>query len=63
MSRDRTGFSRASGNVNASYSLAFAGGYGGGDTLTRDFEFWNFTYSMPEGFEGTPNLCLDFKLL
>lgn len=27
-----------------------------------DFEFWNFTYYMPEGFEGTPNLVLEFDV-
>lgn len=28
-----------------------------------DFEFWNFTYVMPEGFEGVPNLMLSFEVV
>ncbi|ORY61035.1 uncharacterized protein BCR38DRAFT_459944 [Pseudomassariella vexata] len=51
-----------SGNVNASYSLSFAGQLGGSGDLVRDFEFWNFTYTMPSGFEGIPNICLELKL-
>ncbi|KAL2209445.1 hypothetical protein CC79DRAFT_1396341 [Sarocladium strictum] len=51
-----------SGNVNSTYGLSFAGGYGGADTPIRDFEFWNFTYSMPSGFKGVPQVELDFKL-
>ncbi|KAH9890743.1 hypothetical protein F4778DRAFT_366075 [Xylariomycetidae sp. FL2044] len=51
-----------SGNANLTYSLSFAGQNGGESEPLRDFEFWNFTYSMPEDFEGIPNLCLDFKM-
>ena len=51
-----------SGNVDPSYSLSFAGQYGGTSKLLRDFEFWNFTYIMPKDFEGVPNLCLDLQL-
>ncbi|KAF6804714.1 hypothetical protein CSOJ01_10003 [Colletotrichum sojae] len=52
-----------SGNVNETYALSFAGQYGGADKTLRDFEFWNFTYSMPAGFEGTPSVVLDVNLL
>ncbi|EGY15308.1 hypothetical protein VD0002_g2813 [Verticillium dahliae] len=52
-----------SGNVNETYGLSFAGAYGGSDSLLRDFEFWNFTYSMPPGFVGVPNIVLDVNLL
>ncbi|KAF4461044.1 hypothetical protein FALBO_12159 [Fusarium albosuccineum] len=52
-----------SGNVNLNYSLSFGGEYGGSDEPIRDFEFWNFTYTMPSGFRGTPNLVLDLKTL
>ncbi|OHW98249.1 hypothetical protein CSPAE12_03031 [Colletotrichum incanum] len=52
-----------SGNVNETYSLSFAGSMGGTSSPIRDFEFWNFTYSMPQGFEGTPSVVLDVKLL
>lgn len=49
-------------NANESYSLACGGAYGGTSETTRDFEVWNFTYMMPEGFVGTPELCLDVAL-
>ncbi|KAK2756885.1 hypothetical protein CKAH01_17072 [Colletotrichum kahawae] len=52
-----------SGNVNETYALSFAGEYGGADSPIRDFEFWNFTYSMPAGFEGAPTVTLDVTLL
>ncbi|KAK2031077.1 hypothetical protein LX32DRAFT_557753, partial [Colletotrichum zoysiae] len=52
-----------SGNVNETYALSFAGSVGGTGSPIRDFEFWNFTYSMPSGFEGTPSVVLDVKLL
>lgn len=46
------------GNVNLTHSLNFAGSYGGADTPIRDFEFWNFTYTMPENFTGVPQIEL-----
>ncbi|KAL0943340.1 uncharacterized protein CTRU02_201226 [Colletotrichum truncatum] len=52
-----------SGNVNETYALSFAGAYGGANSPIRDFEFWNFTYSLPAGFEGKPNVVLDVNLL
>ncbi|KAI8311148.1 hypothetical protein K4K61_012544 [Colletotrichum sp. SAR11_59] len=52
-----------SGNINETYALSFAGEYGGSDSMIRDFEFWNFTYSMPAGFEGAPTVTLDVTLL
>ncbi|KAK2472670.1 hypothetical protein H9L39_14845 [Fusarium oxysporum f. sp. albedinis] len=54
---------KVSGNVNSTYTLSFAGGYGGADSLIRDFEFWNFTYTMPSDFQGVPSVELDFKLI
>ncbi|KAF5537653.1 hypothetical protein FMEXI_9766 [Fusarium mexicanum] len=54
---------KVSGNINSTYSLSFAGGYGGADSLIRDFEFWNFTYTMPSDFQGVPSVELDFKLI
>ncbi|RFN54340.1 hypothetical protein FIE12Z_1466 [Fusarium flagelliforme] len=52
-----------SGNVDPKYELSFGGAYGGGSQTIRDFELWNFTYTMPTGFEGTPALTLDLKTL
>ncbi|PHH50098.1 hypothetical protein CFIMG_006180RA [Ceratocystis fimbriata CBS 114723] len=48
----------AQGNVNLTHSLDFAGTYGGANKPIRDFEFWNFTYSMPQSFVGTPYIEL-----
>ncbi|KAI1082529.1 hypothetical protein F5B20DRAFT_597495 [Whalleya microplaca] len=53
---------KVAGNANLTYALSFAGSVGGTDTTLRDFEFWNLTYTMGDGFEGTPYLCLDVKL-
>lgn len=47
-----------SGNVDPDYSLSFAGLHGGADEPIRDFEFWNFTYTMPSDFVGTPSITL-----
>ncbi|EEU35671.1 uncharacterized protein NECHADRAFT_97902 [Fusarium vanettenii 77-13-4] len=51
-----------SGNVNMTHDLSFGGHYGGSDSPIRDFEFWNFTYSMPTGFVGTPTLTVDLEI-
>ncbi|KAM5343671.1 hypothetical protein ACJ41O_012208 [Fusarium nematophilum] len=51
-----------SGNVNPSYSLAFAGQNGGQGSTAHTFEFWNFTFAMPEVFVGAPNLILEFEV-
>ncbi|KAM0720736.1 hypothetical protein Q7P37_004873 [Cladosporium fusiforme] len=49
-------------NANASYILSFGGAMGGEAETIRDFEVWNFTYVMPEDFEGVPSLQLDVKV-
>lgn len=49
-------------NANESYSLAFGGANGGAGDPLRDFEYWNFTYSYPEDFEGVPSMELNVKL-
>jgi hypothetical protein len=30
--------------------------------VRSNFEFWNFTYTMPIGFVGTPNIMFDVEL-
>ncbi|KAM5343733.1 hypothetical protein ACJ41O_012270 [Fusarium nematophilum] len=50
-----------SGNINSTFQLSFGGEYGGADSTVRDFEFWNFTYTMPTGFVGAPNIVLDLQ--
>lgn len=51
-----------SGTINETYALSFAGAYGGADNTINDFEFWNFTWSVPAGFVGVPNLSIEVKL-
>ncbi|KAI0010741.1 hypothetical protein F4779DRAFT_283762 [Xylariaceae sp. FL0662B] len=53
---------QVSGNADMAYRLSFAGKVGGVNEPLRDFEFWNLTYTMGDGFKGTPNLRLDVKL-
>ncbi|KAK0122231.1 hypothetical protein ONS95_010484 [Cadophora gregata] len=50
-----------SGNVNSTYAVGWAGSYGGAYKPVNDFEFWNFTYTMPVGFEGVPSLLLELE--
>ncbi|KAK2624550.1 hypothetical protein QTJ16_006500 [Diplocarpon rosae] len=50
------------GNVNSTYTVAWAGVYGGSYTTVNDFEFWNFTYTMPMDFVGIPSLLLELEL-
>lgn len=52
-----------SGNVDMKYNLTFAGENGGADETTNDFEHWNFTYGMPGGFEGVPQITLKFEMI
>lgn len=51
-----------SGNINEALDLSFAGTYGGSLGPMLDFEYWKFTYRMPEGFIGIPTIVLDLKL-
>ncbi|KAF0644232.1 hypothetical protein FPSE5266_12152 [Fusarium pseudograminearum] len=52
-----------SGNTNPKFQLSFGGAFGGSSKTLRDFELWNFTYTMPESFQGVPALTLDLKTL
>lgn len=52
---------KISTNANASYSVTFAGAYGGQDEVINDFGYWNFTYTMPADFDGTPRVTLDIE--
>lgn len=49
-----------SGNVDDAYTLAFAGRYGGAAGAYYDHNYWRFEYRMPQGFEGTPELVINF---
>jgi hypothetical protein len=51
-----------SGNVDPGYNLSYAGNLGGVWQPINDFEYWNFTYSMPKGFDGVPSVIVDVEL-
>jgi hypothetical protein len=53
---------KISGTVDSTYALSYAGGYGGADSPINDFEFWNFTYSMPVGSKAKPSLIFEVEL-
>ncbi|KAI0010828.1 hypothetical protein F4779DRAFT_275955 [Xylariaceae sp. FL0662B] len=49
-----------SGNVDEAYDVKFAGRYGGAYGAYYDHNYWWFQHKMPAGFEGTPELIIDF---
>lgn len=51
-----------SGNVDAEYELSFAGKNGGEGEPAQTFEVWEFGFGMEEGFEGVPELVLEFEV-
>ncbi|KAF2685945.1 hypothetical protein K458DRAFT_300167 [Lentithecium fluviatile CBS 122367] len=51
------------GTVDPAYSVSFSGLVGGSGDTINDFEFWNFTYGMPEGSTETPYAKLSFELV
>lgn len=50
------------GTVDQNYTVTFNGAHGGAGETINEFEFWNFTYLMPEGSQETPRVRLDFEL-
>lgn len=50
-----------SGNVDDDYQVAFAGRYGGAYDPYYDHNYWRFEYKMPAGFNGVPELVIDFE--
>ncbi|KAM0542281.1 hypothetical protein ACHAPJ_012889 [Fusarium lateritium] len=54
---------KVSGNIDPKFELSFGGSNGGSSETLRDFELWNFTYTLPTKFEGTPALTLDLEAL
>ncbi|PNS18465.1 hypothetical protein CAC42_6282 [Sphaceloma murrayae] len=50
------------GNMEEKYNVTFQGAFGGAGGPVNDFEFWNFTYRMPPGFQGIPQMNLSFSL-
>ncbi|CAG9945866.1 unnamed protein product [Clonostachys rosea f. rosea IK726] len=51
-----------SGNINMAYVTKFAGDNGGELSPSNTFEYWSFTWSMPAGFTGVPQLTLEFEV-
>ncbi|PVH93355.1 hypothetical protein DM02DRAFT_619309 [Periconia macrospinosa] len=51
------------GTVDSAYEVTFSGLVGGAGDPINDFEFWNFTYSMPQGSKETPKVRLQFELV
>ncbi|KAI4694625.1 hypothetical protein J4E81_006223 [Alternaria sp. BMP 2799] len=52
-----------SGSVDLDAEVMFNGLVGGAGEVINDFEFWNFTYRMPEGSEEVPRVQLDFDVV
>ncbi|CEI62103.1 hypothetical protein FVEN_g3136 [Fusarium venenatum] len=50
-----------SGNTDPEFQLSFGGAFGGSSQTLRDFELWNFTYTMPSSFQDVPALTLDLE--
>jgi hypothetical protein len=50
------------GTIDANYTVTFNGAVGGAGDPINEFEFWNFTYVMPEGSEEVPSVRLEFEL-
>ncbi|KAF1849137.1 uncharacterized protein K460DRAFT_385044 [Cucurbitaria berberidis CBS 394.84] len=50
------------GNVDTNYTVTFNGLRSGARETINDFEFWNFTYTMPPSSQEIPRVQLDFEL-
>ena len=50
------------GTVDQNYTVTFNGANGGAGDPINEFEFWNFTYLMPEGSTEVPRVTLEFGL-
>lgn len=50
------------GTVAQNYTVTFNGAVGGAGSPINEFEFWNFTYVMPQGSVETPRVRLEFEL-
>lgn len=51
-----------SGTVDYNYTVTFNGANGGAGDPINEFEFWNFTYRMPERSTAVPRMRLLFEL-
>ncbi|KAF2463202.1 uncharacterized protein BDR25DRAFT_384993 [Lindgomyces ingoldianus] len=51
-----------SGTIDPGYVVSFNGLVGGAGETINNFEFWNFTYSMPSDSVDIPNVLLKFDL-
>lgn len=52
-----------SGTVDLTPQISFCGLLGGSCDPINEFEFWNFTYTMPAGSTETPSMVLNVEVL
>ncbi|KAF1838170.1 hypothetical protein BDW02DRAFT_586045 [Decorospora gaudefroyi] len=52
-----------SGSVSMNYMVTFSGLHGGAGEVINEFEFWNFTYGMPEESSEVPHVRLEFEVV
>ncbi|EXL65123.1 hypothetical protein FOPG_18637 [Fusarium oxysporum f. sp. conglutinans race 2 54008] len=50
-----------SGNANPVPKVTFAGRYGGSGSPIYDHNYWSLVHTMPAGFEGTPEIIIEFE--
>lgn len=51
-----------SGTIDLTPEISFCGLLGGSCDPINDWEFWNFTYSMPAGSTDTPSILFDISV-
>lgn len=50
-----------SGNASPVPKVTFAGRYGGSGSPIYDHNYWSLVHTMPAGFEGTPEIIIEFE--
>lgn len=50
-----------SGTANPEPAVTFAGRYGGSGSPIYDFNHWTMVHTMPAGFEGVPEIIIEFE--
>lgn len=50
-----------SGNVNPEPKVTFDGRYGGSGSPIYDSNHWTIVHTMPAGFEGVPEITIEFE--
>lgn len=52
----------ATGSVSSNYTVTYNGMRGGAGKTINEFEFWNFTYTMPADSQEIPHVRLNIEL-